>query len=450
MARYVPSRYAITDDVEAVQVVNAGLPPVGAPKAARVEPARARQHARRHDRQPRGLPARASARARSSAARRSTRWGEADDDVLDRGGRRRARGRRRWRRSATSADYHGRRAAWPTSRRTSCCSRELQAIADRVATGRDPKAEKLLARALGDRRGGRPAVARRRPVRGGPAQGHRVLDVRGHDRGPPRAGDGCHRGGRRRTRRWRPTGTASRSRSAAASWASTRRRGRASWRASPRRRRDRSATTARRSRVDRYDLLLTTDVLSEGVNLQQAGRIINYDLPWNPMRLVQRHGRIDRIGSRHREVHPRLLLPGDRPRRAAPPRGDDPAEDRLRGGVGRDRRRHPRPEGASGSRSSSPTTASRSRSSARSAPSFSSPAAIRPRCPGEEYRRRLEIALQDGLVRSTRRATADGIRHRLPVAAGDGARLGVRHRGRPRPAGPPRVRAGDAVLGRPA
>ena len=53
---------------------------------------------------------------------------------------------------------------------------------------------------------------------------------------------------------------------------------------------------------DQYDLLLTTDVLSEGVNLQQAGRIVNYDLPWNPMRLVQRHGRIDRIGSSHAAV----------------------------------------------------------------------------------------------------------------------------------------------------
>jgi hypothetical protein len=53
---------------------------------------------------------------------------------------------------------------------------------------------------------------------------------------------------------------------------------------------------------DLYDLLIATDVLSEGVNLQQAGHIVNYDLPWNPMRLVQRHGRIDRIGSEHNEV----------------------------------------------------------------------------------------------------------------------------------------------------
>jgi len=53
---------------------------------------------------------------------------------------------------------------------------------------------------------------------------------------------------------------------------------------------------------DRYDLLFTTDVLSEGVNLQQAGHIINFDLPWNPQRMVQRHGRIDRIGSHHKFV----------------------------------------------------------------------------------------------------------------------------------------------------
>lgn len=63
---------------------------------------------------------------------------------------------------------------------------------------------------------------------------------------------------------------------------------------------------------DRYDILVTTDVLSEGVNLQQAGRIVNYDLPWNPMRLVQRHGRIDRIGSLHREVRLSCFFPSER------------------------------------------------------------------------------------------------------------------------------------------
>lgn len=60
---------------------------------------------------------------------------------------------------------------------------------------------------------------------------------------------------------------------------------------------------------DRYDLLISTDVLAEGVNLQQARHIINYDLPWNPMRLVQRHGRIDRIGSPHKRVFLRCFFP---------------------------------------------------------------------------------------------------------------------------------------------
>ena len=63
---------------------------------------------------------------------------------------------------------------------------------------------------------------------------------------------------------------------------------------------------------DLYDIVVTTDVLAEGVNLQQARHIVNYDLPWNPMRLVQRHGRIDRIGSPHREVFVRCVFPDAR------------------------------------------------------------------------------------------------------------------------------------------
>lgn len=60
---------------------------------------------------------------------------------------------------------------------------------------------------------------------------------------------------------------------------------------------------------DRFDILVTTDILAEGMNLQQAGRVINYDLPWNPMRLVQRHGRIDRIGSPHEKVYLTCVFP---------------------------------------------------------------------------------------------------------------------------------------------
>jgi superfamily II DNA or RNA helicase len=45
------------------------------------------------------------------------------------------------------------------------------------------------------------------------------------------------------------------------------------------------------------DILISTDVLSEGQNLQDCGLLINYDLHWNPTRMVQRAGRIDRLGS---------------------------------------------------------------------------------------------------------------------------------------------------------
>jgi len=60
---------------------------------------------------------------------------------------------------------------------------------------------------------------------------------------------------------------------------------------------------------DLYDILLCTDVLAEGMNLQQCRNIINYDLPWNPMRLIQRHGRIDRIGSPHKHVYLQTFFP---------------------------------------------------------------------------------------------------------------------------------------------
>ncbi len=63
---------------------------------------------------------------------------------------------------------------------------------------------------------------------------------------------------------------------------------------------------------DRFDILVTTDVLAEGMNLQQCRHVINFDLPWNPMRLVQRHGRVDRIGSPHDTVYVRCFFPDER------------------------------------------------------------------------------------------------------------------------------------------
>jgi len=51
------------------------------------------------------------------------------------------------------------------------------------------------------------------------------------------------------------------------------------------------------------DLLIATDCISEGQNLQDSDTVINYDIHWNPVRLIQRFGRVDRIGSRAVRVH---------------------------------------------------------------------------------------------------------------------------------------------------
>lgn len=50
------------------------------------------------------------------------------------------------------------------------------------------------------------------------------------------------------------------------------------------------------------DYLFATDVLSEGQNLQDAGALVNYDLHWNPVRMIQRNGRVNRLGSDYDEV----------------------------------------------------------------------------------------------------------------------------------------------------
>lgn len=57
------------------------------------------------------------------------------------------------------------------------------------------------------------------------------------------------------------------------------------------------------------DLLIATDVLSEGQNLQQAQAVISYDMPWNPQRVVQRNGRVIRLLSPHKEVLLATMLP---------------------------------------------------------------------------------------------------------------------------------------------
>ena len=65
------------------------------------------------------------------------------------------------------------------------------------------------------------------------------------------------------------------------------------------------ASVKKRDQKDDYKILLTSDKLSEGFNLNRAGAIINYDIPWNPTRVIQRLGRINRIGEK---VFEKLLI----------------------------------------------------------------------------------------------------------------------------------------------
>lgn len=57
------------------------------------------------------------------------------------------------------------------------------------------------------------------------------------------------------------------------------------------------------AKEDELTYLFSTDVLAEGQNLQDCGVIINYDLHWNPVRMIQRNGRINRVGTTHAEVN---------------------------------------------------------------------------------------------------------------------------------------------------
>jgi hypothetical protein len=59
------------------------------------------------------------------------------------------------------------------------------------------------------------------------------------------------------------------------------------------------------------DILIATDLLSEGLDLQDAERVVHYDLPWSPARLAQRVGRIDRLASPHRRIETIAFLPPD-------------------------------------------------------------------------------------------------------------------------------------------
>ena len=68
----------------------------------------------------------------------------------------------------------------------------------------------------------------------------------------------------------------------------------------------RFAPKANFAKIDKNEeikILISTEILSEGLNLQDGQVVINYELHWNPVRIIQRIGRIDRIGSEHDEIY---------------------------------------------------------------------------------------------------------------------------------------------------
>ena len=66
---------------------------------------------------------------------------------------------------------------------------------------------------------------------------------------------------------------------------------------------DRKKPSCFPQKEEEIDVLIATDCISEGQNLQDCDQLINYDIHWNPVRIIQRFGRIDRIGSLNKDVH---------------------------------------------------------------------------------------------------------------------------------------------------
>jgi superfamily II DNA/RNA helicase len=69
------------------------------------------------------------------------------------------------------------------------------------------------------------------------------------------------------------------------------------------------ANYPKKEQKDEFNIILTTDVLAEGVNLHRSNIIINYDTPWNSTRLMQRIGRINRIGSEFKNIYNYVFYP---------------------------------------------------------------------------------------------------------------------------------------------
>lgn len=64
-----------------------------------------------------------------------------------------------------------------------------------------------------------------------------------------------------------------------------------------------------KNKLNDYNIILTTDVLAEGVNLHRSNVIVNYDTPWNSTRLMQRIGRVNRIGSSSKKIYNYVFYP---------------------------------------------------------------------------------------------------------------------------------------------
>ena len=64
-----------------------------------------------------------------------------------------------------------------------------------------------------------------------------------------------------------------------------------------------------KTKLNDYNIILTTDILAEGVNLHRANVIVNYDTPWNSTRLMQRIGRVNRIGSVSKHIYNYVFYP---------------------------------------------------------------------------------------------------------------------------------------------
>ena len=63
------------------------------------------------------------------------------------------------------------------------------------------------------------------------------------------------------------------------------------------------ANCEKEKQKNNYDVIITTEVLAEGINLHRANSILNYDTPWNSTRLIQRIGRVNRIGSENEDIY---------------------------------------------------------------------------------------------------------------------------------------------------